>query len=36
IIRQPQFSYDEPTRGGIWFDDFTLRELVAPVGQSKN
>ena len=36
IIRQPQFSYDEPTRGGIWFDDFTLREIVAPVGQSKN
>ncbi len=31
IKRTPQFSYDEPSKGSIWFDDFTLRE----VGQSK-
>ncbi len=27
IVRTPRFSYDEPTRGTIWFDDFTLVEL---------
>jgi tetratricopeptide (TPR) repeat protein len=26
IVRTPKFSYDEPTRGTIWFDDFTLVE----------
>lgn len=26
IVRTPRFSYDEPTRGIIWFDDFTLIE----------
>lgn len=26
IIRQPQLAYDAPTRGAIWFDDFTLIE----------
>jgi tetratricopeptide (TPR) repeat protein len=26
IIRIPRFSYDDPTRGTIWFDDFTLTE----------
>ena len=26
IVRTPRFSYDEPTRGTIWFDDFTLVE----------
>jgi tetratricopeptide (TPR) repeat protein len=29
IIRIPKFSYDEPTRGSIWFDDFSLSELAA-------
>jgi hypothetical protein len=24
IKRIPQFSYDEPTRGTVWFDDFAL------------
>lgn len=24
VKRQPRFSYDDPTRGTIWFDDFTL------------
>jgi hypothetical protein len=28
IKRKPQFSYDEPTRGRIYFDDFTLSEQV--------
>lgn len=26
IVRIPKFSYDDPTRGVIWFDDFTLTE----------
>jgi len=26
IVRTPKFSYDDPTRGTIWFDDFTLVE----------
>jgi tetratricopeptide (TPR) repeat protein len=26
IMRSPKFSYDDPTRGIIWFDDFTLVE----------
>jgi hypothetical protein len=26
ILRTPRFSYDDPTRGTIWFDDFTLVE----------
>lgn len=26
IKRKPRFSYDEPTRGAIWFDDFTIKE----------
>jgi hypothetical protein len=24
IKRMPKFSYDDPTRGTVWFDDFTL------------
>jgi tetratricopeptide (TPR) repeat protein len=27
IIRVPQFSYDEPTRGVVWFDDIVIREV---------
>ena len=27
IKRTPKFSYDEPTRGALWLDDFTLTEL---------
>jgi Flp pilus assembly protein TadD len=26
IVRTPKFSYDDPTSGTIWFDDFTLVE----------
>jgi len=26
IVRKPKFSYDEPTRGTLYFDDFTLTE----------
>jgi tetratricopeptide (TPR) repeat protein len=26
IVRTPKFSYDDPTRGTIWFDDFALVE----------
>ena len=26
IVRTPRFSYDDPTRGIIWFDDFVLSE----------
>lgn len=26
IVRTPRFSYDDPTSGTIWFDDFTLVE----------
>jgi tetratricopeptide (TPR) repeat protein len=27
IKRKPKYSYDEPTRGTVWFDDFKLVEL---------
>jgi len=27
IKRTPKFSYDEPTRGALWLDDFTLSDL---------
>jgi tetratricopeptide (TPR) repeat protein len=26
IVRIPKYSYDEPMRGSIWFDDFSLTE----------
>lgn len=26
IKRKPRFSYDEPTRGAAWFDDFSMKE----------
>jgi hypothetical protein len=26
VKRKPKFSYDEPTRGTIWLDDFTIKE----------
>ncbi|HVG20269.1 MAG TPA: hypothetical protein VNI02_14560 [Blastocatellia bacterium] len=26
IKRKPKFSYDEPTQGTVWFDDFTIKE----------
>src|SRR5262249_25648905 len=26
IRRLPRFSYDDPTRGTVWFDDFALME----------
>ncbi len=25
--RTPRFSYDEPSKGSVWFDDFTLTEM---------
>lgn len=27
VKRLPQFSYDEPTRGIVWFDDFSIRRM---------
>jgi hypothetical protein len=24
IKRKPKFSYDDPTRGTVWFDDFSI------------
>jgi hypothetical protein len=27
IVRIPKYSYDEPTKGSIWFDDFRLSEI---------
>lgn len=27
IKRQPRYSYDQPTRGRIWFDDFEVTEV---------
>jgi tetratricopeptide (TPR) repeat protein len=27
VKRKPKFSYDEPTRGTIWLDDFALTEI---------
>jgi tetratricopeptide (TPR) repeat protein len=26
IKRKPRFSYDDPTRGTLWFDDFSIKE----------
>lgn len=26
IKRKPRFSYDDPTRGTVWFDDFSIKE----------
>jgi hypothetical protein len=26
IKRKPRFSYDEPTRGTVWFDDFSMNQ----------
>ena len=26
VSRTPEFSYDDPTRGVVWFDDFVLVE----------
>jgi hypothetical protein len=25
---EPRFSYEKPTTGTVWFDDFSLRELA--------
>jgi tetratricopeptide (TPR) repeat protein len=33
IRRQPKLSYDEPTAGIIWFDDFSLIELTGSGGR---
>ena len=32
IVRIPQFTYDEPTRGAIWFDDIVIREVTPDSG----
>ncbi len=32
IKRIPQFSYDEPTRGAVWFDDFKIEEQKPGAG----
>ncbi|HWO01048.1 MAG TPA: tetratricopeptide repeat protein [Blastocatellia bacterium] len=34
IKRKPKFSYDEPTRGRVYFDDFALSEQVTLAGGS--
>jgi hypothetical protein len=26
VKRKPKFSYDDPTRGTVWFDDFSMKE----------
>lgn len=26
VKRKPKFSYDDPTRGTVWFDDFSIKE----------
>ena len=28
IKRKPKYSYDEPTKGSVWFDDFTMKEEI--------
>jgi len=35
IQRIPKYSYDDPTRGTIWFDDFSLTERASSVGSQK-
>jgi len=35
IQRTPRYSYDDPTRGTIWFDDFKLTERAPPSGSQK-
>ncbi|HVF88828.1 MAG TPA: tetratricopeptide repeat protein [Blastocatellia bacterium] len=32
IKRKPRFSYDDPTRGTVWFDDFSIKEITNPLG----
>ena len=32
IKRTPRFSYDDPTSGVIWFDDFDIKESGASSG----
>jgi hypothetical protein len=32
IRRKPKFSYDEPTRGTVWFDDFSMAEVKPSIG----
>jgi tetratricopeptide (TPR) repeat protein len=34
IKRRPRFSYDEPTRGTVYFDDFMMTELVTAEGKA--
>lgn len=29
IQRKPKYAYDEPTKGSVWFDEFTMRMLVS-------
>ena len=31
IKRKPKYSYDEPTKGSVWFDDFAMEEVRQPV-----
>jgi hypothetical protein len=31
IKRKPKYSYDEPTKGSVWFDDFTMKEVRGPL-----
>jgi tetratricopeptide (TPR) repeat protein len=37
IKRKPRYSYDEPTKGSVWFDDFAMTEVPPsrlPVAES--
>ena len=34
IKRRPRFSYDEPTRGTVYFDDFMVTELATGAAQA--
>ncbi len=36
IKRIPKFSYDEPTKGIVWFDDFTIKEQKSEVRSQKS
>jgi len=34
IIRQPAFSYDDPSTGVVWFDDFLLTDISSTTANS--
>ncbi|HSO75085.1 MAG TPA: hypothetical protein VLU47_09615, partial [Blastocatellia bacterium] len=34
IKRKPKYSYDEPTKGSVWFDDFKMTKNPPPPDMS--